>query len=147
MKISWLKKKLKGWWQCGERYMLSTWGFGCAHGRVGGSSSRGVLEVCWQTFCCNSGRNELPSVLFLPPSPQVITAVSPQREHWAPLAAACTAGKIPTHFFPLHLLCQQGCHYATILLALPLLQFNPPLFRCTDGRTHQVSCAATCAQL
>lgn len=72
------KKKWKGWWQCGERYMLSTWGFGCAHGRVGGSSSKGVLEVCWQTFCCNSGRNELPSVLFLSPSPQVITAVSPQ---------------------------------------------------------------------
>lgn len=36
---------------------------------VGGFSRWSVLEVCWQTPCCNPGRNELPLVLSLLPSP------------------------------------------------------------------------------
>lgn len=103
--------------------MLSTWGFGCAHGLVRGSLSWESWKTGGRLFCCN------------PPFPQGISSES----SGSPLLQPAWLGRSPPISFTLHLLCQWGGLYATILLALHLLcSSNHPL---SDAQTevHQVS--------
>ena len=62
-----IKKKDKGWWQSPGRCGLSTWGFGCAHDLLGGSSSGGVPDFPGWSSCLlgqTVGRH-FPSVLLV----------------------------------------------------------------------------------
>lgn len=111
--------------------MLSTWGFGCAHGPVGGSLSWGVLELCWQTFCCNpvsapiSPRHHCSLSSETAMGPPCCSMHGWEDPHPLPSPSTPLPARLPP--------CHHSPGYA------PPLQFNPPLFRCTDGRTPQVS--------
>lgn len=88
-----LKKKVKGGGKAQGKCVLSTWGLGCAHNSVGGSSSGGVPEIPgWSVPSCFLGQimgRYFSSVLFayflsLP----LVTAVFLQREQLVSPAVA-----------------------------------------------------------